>query len=148
MHCMKRLKLKTWSVHVMFTGTPIPSYSETCEVTFIYFSLRQFWLTVCIHLYHRECLKLIPHSKFSFAKIWLLVAQFEIRQLNLAGARQILGNAIGKAPKDKVILRFVWTLHVFHFNHIHGLLTFDDFFSSSTNRYSRSTSRLNSSWET
>ncbi|RID54184.1 hypothetical protein BRARA_G01524 [Brassica rapa] len=50
---------------------------------------------------YRECLKLIPHSKFSFAKIWLLAAQFEIRQLNLAGARQILGNAIGKAPKDK-----------------------------------------------
>lgn len=50
----------------------------------------------------RECLKLIPHEKFSFAKIWLLAAQFEIRQLNLTGARQILGTAIGKAPKDKV----------------------------------------------
>lgn len=50
-----------------------------------------------------ECLKLIPHKKFSFAKIWLLAAQFEIRQLNLSGARQILGNAIGKAPKDKVV---------------------------------------------
>jgi len=61
---------------------------------------------------YRECLKLIPHSKFSFAKIWLLAAQFEIRQLNLAGARQILGNAIGKAPKDKVSLKFVWTLYV------------------------------------
>ncbi|KAI8000964.1 Pre-mRNA-splicing factor clf1 [Camellia lanceoleosa] len=51
----------------------------------------------------RECLKLIPHEKFSFAKIWLLAAQFEIQQLNLKGARLILGNAIGKAPKDKVI---------------------------------------------
>ncbi|PKI51640.1 hypothetical protein CRG98_027942, partial [Punica granatum] len=48
-----------------------------------------------------ECLKLIPHEKFSFAKIWLLAAQFEIRQLNLEGARKILGNAIGRAPKDK-----------------------------------------------
>ena len=54
------------------------------------------------HIY-RECLNLIPHHKFSFAKIWLLAAQFEIRQLNLKAARQILGNAIGKAPKDKVI---------------------------------------------
>lgn len=53
--------------------------------------------------FSRECLKLIPHGKFSFAKIWLLAAQFEIRQLNLKGARQILGNAIGKAPKDKVM---------------------------------------------
>lgn len=51
----------------------------------------------------RECLNLIPHGKFSFAKIWLLAAQFEIRQLNLQGARQILGNAIGRAPKDKVM---------------------------------------------
>jgi crooked neck len=55
--------------------------------------------------FFRECLKLIPHDKFSFAKIWLLAAQFEIRQLNLQAARQILGNAIGKAPKDKVIYR-------------------------------------------
>lgn len=45
---------------------------------------------------------MIPHEKFSFAKLWLLAAQFEIRQLNLTGARQILGTAIGKAPKDKV----------------------------------------------
>ncbi|KAK9940035.1 hypothetical protein M0R45_016712 [Rubus argutus] len=34
-----------------------------------------------------QCLKLIPHRKFSFSKIWLLAAQFEIRQLNLKGAR-------------------------------------------------------------
>ena len=53
---------------------------------------------------YRECLKLIPHVKFSFAKIWLLAAQFEIRQLNIKGARQILGTAIGKAPKDKETL--------------------------------------------
>ncbi|RID76152.1 hypothetical protein BRARA_B03139 [Brassica rapa] len=32
---------------------------------------------------------LIPHSKFSFAKIWLLAAQFEIWLLNLASARHI-----------------------------------------------------------
>ncbi|KDP44360.1 hypothetical protein JCGZ_20040 [Jatropha curcas] len=56
---------------------------------------------------YRECLNLIPHKKFSFAKIWLLAAQFEIRQLNLAGARQILGNAIGKAPKDKIFKKYI-----------------------------------------
>ncbi|ESR63717.1 hypothetical protein CICLE_v10010580mg [Citrus x clementina] len=56
---------------------------------------------------YRECLKLIPHKKFSFAKIWLLAAQFEIRQLNLSGARQILGNAIGKAPKDKIFKKYI-----------------------------------------
>ncbi|GMI89853.1 hypothetical protein HRI_002654600 [Hibiscus trionum] len=56
---------------------------------------------------YRECLKLIPHEKSSFAKIWLLAAQFEIRQLNLKGARQILGNAIGKAPKDKIFKKYI-----------------------------------------
>ncbi|KAL5799704.1 hypothetical protein ACOSQ3_032796 [Xanthoceras sorbifolium] len=58
------------------------------------------------HVY-QECLKLIPHNKFSFAKIWLFAAQFEIRQLNLNGARQILGNAIGKAPKDKIFKKYI-----------------------------------------
>ncbi|KAL0002398.1 hypothetical protein SO802_016179 [Lithocarpus litseifolius] len=56
---------------------------------------------------YRECLKLIPHEKFSFAKLWLLAAQFEIRQLNLKAARQILGNAIGKAPKDKIFKKYI-----------------------------------------
>ncbi|KAL9224680.1 hypothetical protein vseg_000692 [Gypsophila vaccaria] len=56
---------------------------------------------------YRECLKLIPHDKFSFAKIWLLAAQFEIRQLNLNGAWQVLGNAIGRAPKDKIFKNYI-----------------------------------------
>jgi hypothetical protein len=51
---------------------------------------------------YRECLRVIPHSKFSFSKIWIMAAQFEIRQKNLAAARKILGQAIGRAPKDKV----------------------------------------------
>lgn len=28
---------------------------------------------------YRACLKLIPHKMFTFAKIWILAAQFEIR---------------------------------------------------------------------
>jgi len=64
----------------------------------------QYYPTEYWHYFHflRECLNQIPHQKFSFAKIWLLAAQFEIRQLNLTGARQMLGNAIGNAPTDKV----------------------------------------------
>ncbi|KAM7266013.1 hypothetical protein ACFE04_003696 [Oxalis oulophora] len=56
---------------------------------------------------YRECLNLIPHHKFSFAKIWLLAAQFEIRQSNIKGARMILGNAIGKAPKDEIFKKYI-----------------------------------------
>ncbi|CAG8559884.1 9157_t:CDS:10 [Diversispora eburnea] len=43
---------------------------------------------------YQECLKMIPHKKFTFAKIWLMYAQFEIRQLDLNAARKALGNAI------------------------------------------------------
>ncbi|KAG2627458.1 crooked neck-like protein 1 isoform X1 [Panicum virgatum] len=56
---------------------------------------------------YKECLRLIPHKKFTFAKIWLMAAQFEIRQRNLKSARQILGNAIGVAPKGKIFKKYI-----------------------------------------
>jgi len=34
---------------------------------------------------YQEALKLIPHKKFTFAKIWIMKAQFEIRQQQLQG---------------------------------------------------------------
>ena len=39
---------------------------------------------------YNTCVKLIPHKKFTFAKIWLLFAKFEVRQKNLTEARKIL----------------------------------------------------------
>uniref|UniRef100_A0A8C6WLY8 Crooked neck pre-mRNA splicing factor 1 n=1 Tax=Neogobius melanostomus TaxID=47308 RepID=A0A8C6WLY8_9GOBI len=39
---------------------------------------------------YQACLELIPHKKFTFAKIWLLFGQFEIRQKNLQGARKVM----------------------------------------------------------
>lgn len=56
---------------------------------------------------YTECLKLIPHKTFTFAKIWLLAAQFEIRQLNLQGARKLLGQAIGMCPKNKLFKGYI-----------------------------------------
>ncbi|KAL3839405.1 hypothetical protein ACJIZ3_023996 [Penstemon smallii] len=56
---------------------------------------------------YKSCLKIIPHEKFSFAKIWLMAAQFEIRQLNIDKARRILGSAIGMAPKDKIFNKYI-----------------------------------------
>ncbi|XP_020098316.1 crooked neck-like protein 1 isoform X2 [Ananas comosus] len=56
---------------------------------------------------YRKCLKLISCKKVSFAKIWLMAAQFEIRQMNLKAARQILGNAIGMASKDKIFKKYI-----------------------------------------
>eukprot|EP00298_Acanthocystis_sp_HF-20_P028611 c7397_g1_i1.p1 GENE.c7397_g1_i1~~c7397_g1_i1.p1 ORF type:complete len:670 (+),score=269.04 c7397_g1_i1:38-2047(+) len=56
---------------------------------------------------YQECLKIIPHKIFSFKKIWIMFAQFEIRQHNLVEARKILGNAIGNIPKPKIFLTYI-----------------------------------------
>nr|CAD2195348.1 unnamed protein product [Meloidogyne enterolobii] len=53
------------------------------------------------------CLDIIPHRQFTFAFIWLMFAQFELRQLNLTGARKILGVAIGKCPKKKLFREYI-----------------------------------------
>ena len=44
---------------------------------------------------YRACLKVIPNKLFTFGKIWILAAQLEVRQKDLAAARKILGMAIG-----------------------------------------------------
>ena len=36
-----------------------------------------------------------------------MFAQFELRQLNLTGARKILGVAIGKCPKKKLFREYI-----------------------------------------
>ncbi|KTW30696.1 hypothetical protein T552_00408 [Pneumocystis carinii B80] len=56
---------------------------------------------------YRECLKLIPHKIFTFSKIWVLYAKFEIRQLNLSVARKYLGMAIGMCPKNKLFKEYI-----------------------------------------
>ncbi|XP_030577073.1 crooked neck-like protein 1 isoform X1 [Archocentrus centrarchus] len=56
---------------------------------------------------YQACLELIPHKKFTFAKIWLLFAQFEIRQKSLQAARKIMGTAIGKCPKNKLLKGYI-----------------------------------------
>lgn len=56
---------------------------------------------------YSECLKLIPHRKFTFAKIWLLTAQFEIRRGQLSRARKTLGQALGMCPKDKLFKGYI-----------------------------------------
>jgi crooked neck len=56
---------------------------------------------------YQECLKLIPHRKWTFGKIWILKAQFEIRQMQLQAARKTLGQAIGMCPKDKLFKGYI-----------------------------------------
>ncbi|KAF1989394.1 putative cell cycle control protein [Aulographum hederae CBS 113979] len=56
---------------------------------------------------YTECLRLIPHEKFTFAKIWLMKAQFEVRQMELTAARKTLGHAIGRCPKNKLFVGYI-----------------------------------------
>ena len=56
---------------------------------------------------YAECMRLVPHKKFTFAKIWLLAAMFEVRQRELGTARKMLGQAIGMCPKDKLFTGYV-----------------------------------------
>jgi crooked neck len=53
------------------------------------------------------CLNLIPHKTFTFSKLWLLKAHFEVRQGELTKARKMLGRAIGMCPKDKVFKGYI-----------------------------------------
>eukprot|EP00002_Diphylleia_rotans_P028058 TRINITY_DN5655_c0_g2_i1.p1 TRINITY_DN5655_c0_g2~~TRINITY_DN5655_c0_g2_i1.p1 ORF type:complete len:671 (+),score=167.59 TRINITY_DN5655_c0_g2_i1:94-2106(+) len=56
---------------------------------------------------YAAAIKLIPHKKFTFAKIWIMASNLEIRQKNLQAARKILGHAIGVAPKQKVFKHYI-----------------------------------------
>mmetsp|Transcript_45792 Transcript_45792/g.108601 ORF Transcript_45792/g.108601 Transcript_45792/m.108601 type:complete len:688 (-) Transcript_45792:8-2071(-) len=56
---------------------------------------------------YKECLKMIPHKHFTFAKIWVMAAHLEVRQKDLAAARKVFGRAIGECPKERVFKSYV-----------------------------------------
>lgn len=56
---------------------------------------------------YKICLDVIPHKKFTFAKIWIMFAKFELRQKDVQKARKILGVSIGKCPKDKLFKSYI-----------------------------------------
>ena len=56
---------------------------------------------------YKTCLRVLPHKKFTFAKIWTLFAHFEIRQKQLKVARKIFGQAIGRCPKDRLFKEYI-----------------------------------------
>lgn len=56
---------------------------------------------------YTKAIELIPHTRFTFAKLWILASHFEIRQGNLTGARKLLGQAIGRCPKDRLFRAYI-----------------------------------------
>ncbi len=56
---------------------------------------------------YETCLDIIPHKEFTFSKLWIMYAKFEVRQGNLSAARKALGTAIGKCPKPKTFKGYI-----------------------------------------
>ena len=56
---------------------------------------------------YRAALELLPLKKFTFAKLWLLYAQFKIRQEQLDTAGRALGSALGKCAKAKLFCGYI-----------------------------------------
>lgn len=52
-------------------------------------------------------IQLVPHKQFTFAKVWLMFARFEVRRLNLPAARKVLGTAIGMGPKEALFKGYI-----------------------------------------
>jgi len=54
-----------------------------------------------------EARRVVPHEHFTFAKLWVHAAHLEVRQKRLDAARKLLGQAIGRCPKDKLFKEYV-----------------------------------------
>lgn len=100
---------------------PADSFKSTVWRRYIYIWIKYaFWEEFTVgsienarNIWNRA-LKAIPHKNFTFAKIWISFAQFEIRndpENGLANARKILGRSIGQSstlmPKRKLFKFYI-----------------------------------------
>mmetsp|Transcript_24254 Transcript_24254/g.35941 ORF Transcript_24254/g.35941 Transcript_24254/m.35941 type:complete len:693 (+) Transcript_24254:123-2201(+) len=56
---------------------------------------------------YNACLGVIPHTKFSFAKIWIYAAKLYIRRKDITSVRKLLGRAIGLCGKEKIFTEYI-----------------------------------------
>lgn len=56
---------------------------------------------------YQKLIQTIPHSKFTFSKIWILYAHYYIRCKDLDNARKVLGLSIAFCPREKIIEAYV-----------------------------------------
>ena len=56
---------------------------------------------------YKAAIAVVPHRRFTFAKLWVQYARFEVRRLDLGAARKIMGTAIGMAPKLKLFSSYI-----------------------------------------
>jgi crooked neck len=77
-----------WLCYALFEEVETLDYERTREV-------------------YKAAIALVPHRTFTFAKLWLNYAHFEVRRLDLNAARKILGASIGMAPKERLFRGYV-----------------------------------------
>ncbi|CUS25135.1 LAQU0S28e00254g1_1 [Lachancea quebecensis] len=58
-------------------------------------------------MYERLIKEIIPHKAFTFSKVWVMYAKFELRQGNIMTTRKIFGQALGICPKDKIFKHYI-----------------------------------------
>jgi crooked neck len=56
---------------------------------------------------YERVIKLIPHKKFTFGKVWIQYAQFCLRCNDLDKARKVFGRSIGLFAKKKVFKAYI-----------------------------------------
>lgn len=73
----------------------------------IYTELNSNDIDRCRELYSKIIEEIIIPSKLNYNKIWLMFAQFEIRQENIDLARKILGRCIGISPNKVLFQEYI-----------------------------------------
>lgn len=74
----------------------------------IYMELQQNDIVTTRSLYNKVIDQVIPHEPtFIFNKIWIMFAQFEIRQDDIDQARLILGRCIGRTPNKEIFEYYI-----------------------------------------
>ena len=56
---------------------------------------------------YKTAIQLIPNKQFTFGKLWVQFAYFELRRLNLNAARKVFGAAIGMCPKEGIFKNYI-----------------------------------------
>ncbi|TFK65896.1 protein prenylyltransferase [Pluteus cervinus] len=77
-----------WLYYALFEETETKDYARARQV-------------------YQTAVNIVPHKQFTFAKLWVMFAKFEVRRLELTAARKILGTAIGMCPKEALFKGYI-----------------------------------------
>ncbi len=56
---------------------------------------------------YQRALKAVPHTQFTFSKLWVMYAHFALRCCDVERARKIFGHAIGKCANARLFNEYI-----------------------------------------